>query len=431
MKNIRDKDGQYKRYLEGSTTDSGRLAVAPLFGADGAHVTNESGKPLFYVISGNGRRNALEEARNRKVDGRYQREVREALSGDNIDIAAMTLPVPVSIYVPETPKQAIDLAEFSNRDPQLSVSNTEQANRDAVSIEKGNLLRLWEPDAQGNAGAASNREFVLAFSRAIGDEGIFDDNGNLNEEGAQRIERAMVAMLLGPKESKLIEMLFNRSRELGLRGILNGIITEAGNLLKLAAEKPDFDLTPVLADALRTAVEAKAAVNSGTYASVAEFFDQGDMFQSTDNTPDRQLARALVESRSSRAIREILAAYRKGAEAVDTSTMSMFAADETTREDLINRALEARPADQVVAELEIEFGKSADLPSKLRVVLAGIKKLDQSSRRDFMAAVSAEAQRLRDGVISATEWQRLNPGELTPKAGMFQRVIDSHTADTF
>jgi hypothetical protein len=172
-------------------------------------------------------------------------------------------------------------------------------------------------------------------------------------------------------------------------------------------------------------------VNSGTYASVAEFFDQGDMFQSTDNTPDRQLARALVESRSSRAIREILAAYRKGAEAVDTSTMSMFAADETTREDLIVRALEARPADQVVAELEIEFGKSADLPSKLRVVLAGIKKIDPASRRDFMAAVSAEAQRLRDGVISATEWQRLNPDELSAKAAMFQRVIDSHTAETF
>lgn len=375
VNNLRDKDGQYRRYVEGVTTDSGRLVVAPLFGADGTHMTNDAGKPLFYVISGNGRRNALEEARNRKVEARYQREVREALSNDNIDVSGMAMPVPVSVFVPRTPQEAIDLAEYSNRDAQLSVSNVEQAFRDAASIEKGNLLKLWEPDARGDPASASNRDFVKAFVRATGDEGIVDSKGELTEEGAQRIERGMVAMLMGSKEMQLAEMLFNRSSTLGLRSILAGVASEAGNLLKLAAQKPDFDITPVLANALRTAVEAKAAIASGTYASIEEFFDQGDMFNVTEYTPERALARAIVESRSRKAIREILTAYTLAADAVDTSTMSMFAEAETTIDDLIIAALEARPIEQVISEVAAELGQNADLPAKLRVIASGINRL--------------------------------------------------------
>lgn len=430
VNNLRDKDGQYRRYVEGVTTDSGRLVIAPLFGADGTHMINEAGKPLFYVISGNGRRNALEEARNRKVDARYQREVREALSNDNVDVSGMTMPVPVSVFVPSTPQEAIDLAEYSNRDAQLSVSNVEQAYRDAASIEKGNLLKLWETDANGDPAAASNRDFVKAFVRATGDEGIVDSKGQLTDEGAQRIERAMVAMLMGPKEMQLAELLFNRSSTLGLRSILAGVASEAGNLLKLAASKPDFDITPALANALRTAVEAKAGIEAGTYASIGEFFDQGDMFNVTEYTPERALARAIIESRSRKAIREILTGYSRAAEAVDTTTMAMFAEAETTIDDLIIAALEARPIDQVISEVAAELGQNADLPAKLRVIAAGVKKLPLDQRKAMNTAIGAEIERLRDGVVSAPEWQRLNPDFLTPTEALFQRFLDSHNEKT-
>ncbi|MCE5310432.1 MAG: zeta toxin family protein [Acidobacteriales bacterium] len=431
VQNIRDKDDQHRRYLEGATTDSGRIVVAPLFAADGTHMTNDAGKPLFYVISGNGRRNALQEASARKVAGKIDKGFRETAAAEGIDTEGMTLPVPVSVFVPTSAKEAIDLAEYSNRDAQLSVSNTEQANRDAASIEKAGILKLWEPDASGDPGAASNRDFVRAFARAVGDEGIVDGRGNLTEEGGKRIERAMVAMLLGPEQADLLDILFNQSGTYGLRAILGGIASETGSLLKVASEKPDFDLSPVLADALRTAVQAKAALVAGEIRDVGEFFDQGNLFESTDNsTPERQLARALVESRSRKAVREILGAYRRGAEAVDTGTMSMFAEAETTREDLILKALEARPIEQVAAEVEAEFGSKSDLARKLNLAVAGVKKLDAGQRRDFVAAIGAEVERLRGGIYSAEEWQRLNPDALTPKAALFQRFLDSHTPET-
>lgn len=429
VQNIRDKEDQHRRYIEGATTDSGRMVIAPLFGADGQHMTNEAVKPLFYVISGNGRRNALAEAHARKVSGKIEKGFRDAAASEGIDTEGMGLPVPVSVFVPSSAKEAIDLAEYSNRDAQLSVSNTEQANRDAASIEKANLLPLWEPDASGDAAAASNRGFVKAFARAVGDEGIIDGRGELTEEGAKRIERAMVAMLL-PDQAALLDMLFNRSGTLGLRAMIGGVASEAGSLLKLAAVKPDFDLSPVLATALRAAVEAKQSLAGGEIRDVGEWFDQGNLFESSEMTPDRQLARALVESRSRKAIIEILGAYRRGAEAVDTSTMSMFAEEETSREDVILKALEARPIEQVVAEVEAEFGAKADLPAKLRIVIPAIRKLPLQQRKAMNAAIGAEVERLRDGVVSAPEWQRLNPDALSPMEAMFQRVLDSHTPQT-
>ena len=430
VQNIRDKEDQHRRYMEGATTDSGRMVIAPLFGADGKQMTNEAGKPLFYVISGNGRRNALAEANARKVSGKIEKGFRDAAASEGIDTEGMGLPVPVSVFVPSSAKEAIDLAEYSNRDAQLSVSNTEQANRDAASIEKANLLPLWEPDASGDAAAASNRGFVKAFARAVGDEGIIDGRSELTEEGAKRIERAMVAMLLGPDQSALLDMLFNRSGTLGLRAMIGGVASEAGSLLKLAAVKPDFDLSPVLATALRAAVEAKQSLAGGEIRDVGEWFDQGNLFESSEMTPDRQLARALVESRSRKAIVEILGAYRRGAQAVDTSTMSMFDEGETTREDVILKALEARPIEQVVSEVEAEFGKNADLSAKLRIVIPAIRKLPLPQRKAMNAAIGAEVERLRDGVVSAPEWQRLNPDALSPMEAMFQRVLDSHTPQT-
>lgn len=427
VQNIRDKDDQHRRYLEGSTTDAGRMVVAPLFGADGKQMTNDAGKPMFYVISGNGRRNALSEAAKRGVSGKVMQGFRATAATEKIDVDGMTLPVPVSIFQPKSAKEAIDLAEYSNRDAQLAVSNTEQANRDAASIEKANILPLWDPDANGDAAAASNRDFVKAFARAVADEGIIDGRGNLTDEGAKRIERAMVAMLLGPEQATLMDMLFNRSGDLGLRAILGGVASESGNLLKLAATKPDFDIAPVLADALRTAVEAKQALANGEIRDVGEFFEQGNLFEDTAMTPERQLARAIVESRSRKAIRDILGSYRRGAEAVDTSTASMFAEAETTRADLIEKALDARPIDQVITEVAAELGQNADLPAKLRVVAAGIKKLPLDQRKAMNAAIGAEVERLRDGVVSATEYQRINPDALTPMEAMFQRILDSHT----
>jgi N12 class adenine-specific DNA methylase len=428
VKNLRENPEQYRRYLEGSTTDTGRLLVAPLF-ENGQHATTEDGRPLFYVLSGNGRRNAISEASRRGQAGGFFSSIANALKKEGLETDGIKQPVPVAVFQPKDGAEAIRIAELSNRDAQLAVNNTEQATRDARSIESGNLLNLWAPDEAGNIGAASNRDFVKAFAKATGDEGILSKSGDVTEEGILRIERAMIASLLGPKESVLLEQLFNRSDALGLRNIIGGIATEAGSLLKLAIDKPEFDLTPVLSKALDAAVEAKSAVAAGTAKTVDDYFSQGDLFGDNTATPESQLAQAIASTRSKKAVREILSAYRTAADKVDTTTGDMFG-ESTSRADLIAKALEARPIDQVVGELEVEFGPTADLPTKLKLAIPAIRKLDPAMRRDFTAAVNAEADRLRAGVFSAEEWQRLNPDALQPRQAMLQRFIDSHTPES-
>jgi hypothetical protein len=60
----------------------------------------------------------------------------------------------------------------------------------------------------------------------------------------------------------------------------------------------------------------------------------------------------------------------------------------------------------------------------------GIKELDAGMRRDFNVAIGAEVERLRDGVFSAAEWQRLNPDALGAREALFQRFLDSYTPES-
>jgi N12 class adenine-specific DNA methylase len=418
-RNLATNPEQYRRYLEGSTTDTGRPLVAPLM-EGGKQAIDDQGRPLFYVLSGNGRRNAIAEADRRGAAGGFYDSIREATG------ATAEKPIPVSIYQPTDGADAIQIAELSNRDAGLSVSNTEQAIRDARDVEP--ILSLWSPDESGNASAASNRDFIRAFVKATGDTGILAGDGSLTEEGALRIDRALLATLLGPRNKPVLEMIFNR--DLGLRNAISGIASEAGNLLRIAVEKPAYDLSSILADALRQAVEARSAIEAGTATTAADYFDQGDLFADNSDSPSKQLARALAETRSKKAVREILGTYRQAADQIDTTTADMFGGV-ATRDDLIARALDARPFDRIVQEIAAEFGAQSSIARKLSAGIAAVKKLPPADRRSLAAAIGYEVERLREGVPSAEEFQAtFEPGQLEPRAAFLQRWLDSHTPDS-
>ncbi len=59
------------------------------------------------------------------------------------------------------------------------------------------------------------------------------------------------------------------------------------------------------------------------------------------------------------------------------------------------------------------------LPEDALRAVAVRLEFDPGQRREFASAISAEVERLRDGVISAEEWQRLNPGALGAKEALF------------
>jgi predicted ABC-type ATPase len=92
--------------------------------------------------------------------------------------------------------------------------------------------------------------------------------------------------------------------------------------------------------------------------------------------------------------------------------------------------LETRPIDLVISEVAEVLGVNADLPAKLRIIAPGVKKLPKEQRKAMNAAIGAEVERLSDGVVSAPEWQRLNPGSLTPLEAMFQEFLDSQNEKT-
>ncbi|WP_038164968.1 hypothetical protein [Verrucomicrobium sp. BvORR106] len=203
MRNLERNPDQWRRYHEGSTTDTGRTLVAPLFGPNGQHQVNDAGKPLFYVISGNGRRNALANLYEAGNPAAYDAGIRAALNADGISTEGMAAPVSVAVYQPSSAADAVKLAEYSNRPAQLSQSTVERAQRDATSIQGNNLMSLWDTGENADPLAASNRDFWKAFARATGEPGMINSDGRPSELAVQRAENAMLAILLNGGSGQL------------------------------------------------------------------------------------------------------------------------------------------------------------------------------------------------------------------------------------
>lgn len=423
--NLERNPDQWRRYYEGPTTDTGKIIVAPLY-QDGQPATNEAGQQLYYVVSGNGRYNAIVNAYDTGRSANYDAGIRGALEGDGIDTAGLRRPVAVVVWQPASLDAAIQMAEASNRTGQLSKTSVETATRDATAIEREGLLALWVPSESGDVEAASNQKFWDKFAEAVGDKGLIQNDGRPSEVAIVRAENALLAMILGDSPAALptLKKVLERAGPLGIRRQLAGIVSEAGALLSLRDAAPEYDVAPVLAEALETVVRFKEARQAGQVASVEEFFAQGDMFQSGDAAANA-LGRAIVETPTTSGIRAMLAEYRRQALAVDSTTGDMFGAAPPSRTDIIERALDSRPLDAVLEELRQEFGENHPIAEVFAPVLSLWPQMSPTSRRQIGQALQYEADRLRARVPTALEFQRGMAHLLDPEAAAVQRFVDS------
>jgi hypothetical protein len=302
----------------------------------------DGGAPILTsgmnVLSGNGRMMMLRQAqRLGKLDD-YDRWVREKAAQLGIDIPA-GIQHPVLVRVIDSTTDTAQLArisELSNRSRVLARNPAEVAEADATTIMDSGLLALFNPDANGNMFAASNRDFMSGFIRAANDDSLTDSEGKPTDATGDRVRRAMLAIIAsrGPDARNVIRALVEESRAVGMSRTVDGVTKAAGELVTLADIKPAFSILDELALALREFMQFKVdgAVN------VREWVGQAALFG-----PARPaiLDKLIIEmgTRSGTGIYAMLKAYTEKARAIDTGTGDMFGSPATTKEQVLDLAI--------------------------------------------------------------------------------------------
>ncbi len=432
MRNLERNPDQWRRYHEGSTTDTGKLVIAPLFNG-GKQATLPDGRPLYYVLSGNGRRNGIDALYRHGNPAKYESGLRPALAAEG---SPSDLPQPVSvfIYTPPTVQDAVRVAEFSNRPAQLSQTSLERAERDAESISRSNLISLWDTGESADPLAASNRPFWQNFARAVGEPALINSDGRPSEAAIQRAENAMVAALLsdgGKGRRATLQQILERADTLGIRRQLSGIASRAPDLLKLRQSHPAYDIAPLVAESLATVVQFKEDSARGHVRSIEDALAQGDIFTAGPTQSIASFTRSLATATSARQVRDILDDYLTSARAIDTSTQDIFGDIPPTRDELLARAADSRPLSEDIAEFTSLVGAEAHPARVLAAIAPLLQRLDSRSKAAFRTALSYEQERLREGLPTALEYQRGFEGEdvLDQGAAAVQRWLDSVETD--
>lgn len=225
----------------------------------GAPIVDKAG----LVESGNGRIIALQ----RIAEGNPEkwREYQEFLQSKGYDTEGIAKPVLVRVRTGElTPDERVAFTREANAPTVAGLSASEQARADAKALPD-DILELHQGGDFRNVG---NGRFVSAAISAIapsqGERGaFFRPDGSLSDEGARRLERALLARAFGD-DAALITALTEASEESGIKAIGNALVDVAPVWSRMRADAaadridPAVDSTANLLEAVRTIREARA-----------------------------------------------------------------------------------------------------------------------------------------------------------------------------
>lgn len=235
---------------------------APLVGPDG------------LVESGNGRVLAIETAYRRNPE--TAQAYRQKLDDMGFDTAGMNEPVLVRIRMDElTPADRVKLTVEGNKPAVAGLSATERAFTDARMLDDS-AMQLW---MGGNVSDARNAPFVRGFvDRALGQterNGAIDSNGRLSQEGARRIEAALVAKAW---ESKAVVQALTEATDEEARAILGAMADVSPSVAQLKAAIADGRV-PLEVDPTRPLLSAYELVAKARKEGrpVRELLDQADI----------------------------------------------------------------------------------------------------------------------------------------------------------
>jgi adenine/guanine phosphoribosyltransferase-like PRPP-binding protein len=243
----------------------------------GASATTTDGAPIIshrgIVESGNGRTLAIKRAYDQDLPS--AKRYRAWLKAQGYDVTGIKKPVLVRQRT--TPLSDADMRAYtreSNARSTLQMSSTEQARADAKSI--GPILADYQG---GDIQSAANRDFVRKFVRDVAGAnergGMVGPDGTLTQDGARRIQAAVLSAAYDSPE--LVSDLFE-STDSNIRTIGTAMLDAAGHwaqlreAIKQGAVPKDMDITPNLVDALNIVRKARAEGHS-----VHDVANQNDM----------------------------------------------------------------------------------------------------------------------------------------------------------
>lgn len=359
----------------------------------------DGGAPILTrslnVLSGNGRLLGLRLAAKLGNMAEYDLWVREKADELGIEIpAGIEHPVLVRIIdSTEDQAQLARISELSNRSRVLARGQAEIAEADAKTILDGDLLKLYAPDAAGNVFAASNRDFMSAFVRAVNDDSLIDSDGKPTDAAGDRVRRAMLAIIAGrgPDARTVIRALVEESRAAGMGRVVDGAAKAAGDLVALADLKPQFSLLDELATALREFMQFKLDGSP----SVREWVGQQGLFGPARPSIIDKLVIAMADRGN---IYSLLQAYIEKARKIDTSTGDMFGAAPTSKEDVLDLAIADTAAEAAVRynvesrvdRRGIAFADNALAPIPSEVIEREYEAREKRARERFEEAGSDE-----------------------------------------
>lgn len=307
--------------------------------------TSDSGSPIIdarnQVLSGNGRTLAIRRAASSGRADSYFETVRKWAQDHGLEVPdGVEQPVLVRQLRPGYDAEAF--AEYSNRDNKLQRTAAEQAEADAKTILRHNTLELFVPNDDGDINTAANQRFMQAFARQVNDSSLLNSDGKASPLAEPRIRRAILAAIFEevPNSRDSVTTLIEKSAELGLRRQLDGIMGAGANIIKIARQKPEYDLRPYLAETISSLIDFKTQLLHKKINSFEVYLKQDNLFGDTRSAEADDLLRFLAKAKSIRAVREYLNRFCTLAEREDVSTADMFGTEPATIKDILERIAE-------------------------------------------------------------------------------------------
>lgn len=225
----------------------------------GAPIVDKTG----IVESGNGRIIALQ--RINEGNPEKWREYQDFLKTQGYDVAGVAKPVLVRVRTGElSPDERVAFTREANAPTVSGLSTSEQARADAKALPDA-ALALHQG---GDFRAVGNSRFVGAAIDALAPSqgeraNMMKPDGSLSDEGARRLERALLAKAFGDDVS-LITSLTEANEESGIKAIGGALVDVSPLWARMRADaandviEPSVDSTKNLLDAIRTIKEARA-----------------------------------------------------------------------------------------------------------------------------------------------------------------------------
>ncbi len=243
---------------------------------DGAPIVGQDG----VVESGNGRIEGVRRAYRTGAGERYRNYLFDAAGKFGLkkgQIKDMRQPVLVRIRRSDVDRAAF--AREANQRTTLAFSPAESARADAERLTDKHM-ELFEPSADGDMTAASNRPFVTAFLQSLGPQEAAGLMTKDNTPTPALITRIKSAIFRKVYDSDTLLALQAEDTNPQIRGVLNALTAAAPTFAKAQALDPEMGGYGVTGYISRAAEIIKDAKNKGL--EVTELLAQGDAFTQTD-----------------------------------------------------------------------------------------------------------------------------------------------------